>query len=394
MRVRQFELRLLAVALTVLWAAGGGVVLIAYRPGGPVDLLVGVAASLPLLVSVAAIVWPPLVRSDRGSAGIFWLGLLAGLLLIPSIASVASQVLQGGTEPLLPSLEVVYPWALALLATSLFAGFGISRQLIPEIGVGKKRLAASISFAVVATSIVGGIFAGVSLADNAALGNVPAAHSKFGPTAANLTPPQCSSPLATPKTGSLSFDLSANVDGRAVGTVNVIGSRSGSDMAWTAQVVRSDLFGQYGAVRIGSSAWAMSPGSSWAATNPTVIDGQALDLTVLSGVLSLKNRATAEDHGLEYVEGARARHCRAAIDGSTFAVSFPQVKWLVGDASLATWRGEIDFWVFGDAEVGMVSGTVNGDAQGILPHGLQATVRVKMTVTDRGAPVTISPPQT
>ena len=394
MRVRQFELRLLAVALTVLWAAGGGVVLIAYRPGGPVDLLVGVAASLPLLVSVASIVWPPLVRSDRGSAGIFWLGLLAGLLLVPSIASVASQVLQGGTEPLLPSLEVVYPWALALLATSLFAGFGISRQLIPEIGVGKKRLAASISFAVVATSIVGGIFAGVSLADNAALGNVPAAHSKFGPTAANLTPPQCSGPLATPKTGSLSFDLSANVDGRAVGTVNVIGSRSGSDMAWTAQVVRSDLFGQYGAVRIGSSAWAMSPGSSWAATNPTVIDGQALDLTVLSGVLSLKNRATAEDHGLEYVEGARARHCRAAIDGSTFAVSFPQVKWLVGDASLATWRGEIDFWVFGDAEVGMVSGTVNGDAQGILPHGLQATVRVKMTVVDRDAPVTISPPQT
>lgn len=394
MRVRQFELRLLAVALTVLWAAGGGVVLIAYRPGGPVDLLVGVAASLPLLVSVASIVWPPLVRSDRGSAGIFWLGLLAGLLLVPSIASVASQVLQGGTEPLLPSLEVVYPWALALLATSLFAGFGISRQLIPEIGVGKKRLAASISFAVVATSIVGGIFAGVSLADNAALGNVPAAHSKFGPTAANLTPPQCSSPLATPKTGSLSFDLSANVDGRAVGTVSVIGSRSGSDMAWTAQVVRSDLFGQYGAVRIGSSAWAMSPGSSWAATNPTAIDSQALDLTVLSGVLSLENRATAEDHGLEYVEGARARHCRAAIDGSTFAVSFPQVKWLVGDASLATWRGEIDFWVFGDAEVGMVSGTVNGDAQGILPHGLQATVRVKMTVVDRDAPVTISPPQT
>jgi hypothetical protein len=393
-RVRQFELRLLAVALTVLWAAGGGVVLIAYRPGGPVDLLVGVAASLPLLVSVASIVWPPLVRSDRGSAGIFWLGLLAGLLLVPSIASVASQVLQGGTEPLLPSLEVVYPWALALLATSLFAGFGISRQLIPEIGVGKKRLAASISFAVVATSIVGGIFAGVSLADNAALGNVPAAHSKFGPTAANLTPPQCSSPLATPKTGSLSFDLSANVDGRAVGTVSVIGSRSGSDMAWTAQVVRSDLFGQYGAVRIGSSAWAMSPGSSWAATNPTAIDSQALDLTVLSGVLSLENRATAEDHGLEYVEGARARHCRAAIDGSTFAVSFPQVKWLVGDASLATWRGEIDFWVFGDAEVGMVSGTVNGDAQGILPHGLQATVRVKMTVVDRDAPVTISPPQT
>jgi hypothetical protein len=393
-RVRQFELRLLAVALTVLWAAGGGVVLIAYRPGGPVDLLVGIAASLPLLVSVASIVWPPLVRSDRGSAGIFWLGLLAGLLLIPSIASVAGQVLQGGTEPLLPSLEVVYPWALALLATSLFAGFGISRQIIPEIGVGRKRLAASIAFAVVATSVIGAIFAGVSLADNAALGNVPAAHSRFGPTAANLTPPECSGPLATPKSGSLSFDLSANVDARAVGTVSLTGSRSGSDVSWTAEVVRSDLFGEYGAIRIGSAAWTISPGTGWTAAPPKAIDSQTLDLTVLAGVLSLGNRATAEDHGLEYVEGARARHCRAAIDGTTFGLSFPQVWWLVGDASLATWRGEIDFWIFGDGEVGMVSGTVNGEAQGILPHGLLATVRVKMTAVDRDAPVSISPPRT
>ena len=394
MRVRQFELRLLAVALTVLWAAGGGVVLIAYRPGGPVDLLVGVAASLPLLVSVASIVWPPLVRSDRGSAGIFWLGLLAGLLLIPSIASVAGQVLQGGTEPLLPSLEVVYPWALALLATSLFAGFGISRQIIPEIGVGRKRLASSIAFAVVATSVIGAIFAGVSLADNAALGNVPAAHSRFGPTDANLTPPECGGPLATPKSGSLSFDLSANVDARAVGTVSLTGSRSGSDVSWTAEVVRSDLFGEYGAIRLGSAAWTISPGTGWTATPPKAIDSQTLDLTVLAGVLSLGNRATAEDHGLEYVEGARARHCRAAIDGTTFGISFPQVWWLVGDASLATWRGEIDFWIFGDGEVGMVSGTVNGDAQGILAHGLLATVWVKMTAVDRDATVSISPPRT
>jgi hypothetical protein len=393
-RVRQFELRLLAVALTVLWAIGGGVVLIAYRPGGPVDVLVGVAASLPLFVSVASIVWPPLVRSDRGSAGIFWLGLLAGLLLIPSIASVAGQVVQGGTEPLLPSLEVVYPWALALLATSLFAGFGISRQIIPEIGVGRKRLAASILIAVAATSIIGAVFAGVSQADNAALSDMPAAHSRFGPTAAGLTPPECSGSLATPRTGSVSFNLSANVDTRSVGTVDLTGSRSGSDLAWTAQVVRSDLFGQYGAIRIGSSAWVMSPGTGWSTTTATAIDSQELDLNVLSGALSVENRATAEDHGLEYVEGARARHCRAAIDGATFLTSFPQVKWLVGDASLATWRGEIDFWIFGDSEVGMVSGTVNGDAQGILPHGLLATVRVKMTAVDRDSPVSISPPLT
>ena len=394
MRVRQFELRLLAVGLTVLWAAGGGVVLIAYRPGGPTDLLVGIAASLPLFVSVAAIVWPPLVRSDRGSAGVFWLGLVAGPLLIPSIAAVAAQVVQGGTQPLLPSLEVVYPWTLALLATSLFAGLGISRQVIAEVGIGKRRLAASMAFAVVATSIIGGIFAGVSLADDAALLDKPAAHSRFGPTAAELAPPDCRRSLVTPTTGSLEFDLSANVDTRAVGTVSLIGVRSRSDVSWTAQVVRRDLFGQYGAVRIGSSAWTLSPGANWAVAFPAAVDGQDLDLAVLAGVLSLENRATAEDRGLEYVEGARSRHCRVAVDGMTFAASFPQVSWLVGTASLATWRGELDYWVFGDGEVGMVSGTVNGNSQDILPHGLLATVWVKMTATDRDTTVSISPPRT
>jgi len=393
-RVREFELRLLAVALTVLWAAGGGVVLIAYRPGGPVDLLVGAAASLPMLVSVAAIVWPPLVRSDRGAAGVFWLGLVAGLLLLPSIAAVAGQIIQGGTEPLLPSLEVIYPWALALLATSLFAGLGIGRQLIPEAGIGKRRLAASIAFALAATSIIGGIFAGVSLADNAALSNMPAAHSKFGPTAANLTPPECNRALVTADTGSLEIDLWADVDGRSAGTVNLSGSRSGSDLSWSAQVVRSDLFGEYGAVRIGSSAWTLSPGKSWTVVRPGAIDRQELDVTVLADALAPANRATAEDRGLEYVDGAPARHCRVAVDGPTFAASFPQVGWLAGSTSLAAWRGELDFWVFGDGEVGMVSGTLNGNPEGILPHGLLATVWVKMTVTDRGAPVSISPPRT
>jgi hypothetical protein len=369
-------------------------VLIAYRPGGPVDLLVGVAASLPLLLSVAAIVWPPLVRSDRGAAGVFWLGLVAGLMLLPSIAAVAGQVIQGGTEPLLPSLEVIYPWAIALLATSLFAGLGIGRQFITEVGFGKRRLVASVAFALAATSIIGGIFAGVSLADNAALSNMPAAYSKFGPTAADLTPPECSHALVTAETGQLEIDLWANVDGRSAGTVTLTGSRSGSNLSWSAEVVRSDLFGEYGAVRIGSSAWTILPGGSWTLARPQAIDDQELDVTVLANGLSLDNRATAEDHGLEYVDGARARHCRVAVDGPTFAASFPQVSWLAGSASLATWRGELDFWVFGDAEVGMVSGSVNGNTQGILPHGLLATISVRMTMTDRGVPVSISPPRT
>jgi hypothetical protein len=391
-RVRQFELRLLAVALTVLWTATGGLVVVAYRPGGPVDLLVGIAASLPIVVSVAPIVWPPLVRSDRGSAGVFWLGLLAGLLLLPSLAGVIGQVLQGGAEPLLPSLEAMYPWGLALLATSLFAGLGISRRLIPEVGIGKRRLAASIVFTLAATSIISGVFAGVSLADNAALRDRPAPYSKFGPTAAHLVLPDCNRDLTAARTARLELDLWADVDTKAVGTVSLTGSRSGSDSSWTAQVVRSDLFGQYGGVRIGSSAWSLAPGSGWVATATNSLDDRVLDLTVGSAALSLENRATAENRGLEYVDGARARHCRVAVDGPTFAASFPQIQWLAGETTLSTWRGELNFWVFGDDEVGMISGSVNGPAVGILPRGLQATIEVRMTATDRDYQVTISPP--
>ena len=58
-----------------------------------------------------------------------WLGIVALLCLVPSIAGVVTQLLAFGSRTLLPSLEAAYPWLLALLATSLFSGFGIARRL-------------------------------------------------------------------------------------------------------------------------------------------------------------------------------------------------------------------------------------------------------------------------
>jgi hypothetical protein len=60
---------------------------------------------------------------------------------------------------------------------------------------------------------------------------------------------------------------------------------------------------------------------------------------------------------------------------------------------MKTWRGEIDYWVFGDGEIGLITGSVNGSAQSILPHGLQATVQIKLTATDRGLPIEILTPR-
>ena len=393
MRVRVFELRLLAVALSVLWALGGTVALIAYRPGGPVDLLVGLAALLPLPVSVAATVWPPLVRGDRASTGVFWLGLGAGLLLIPSIGGLASQVVAGGAEPLLPSFEVVYPWLLALLATSLFTGLGITRMAFPNPGAGRRRLAASIAFALLTTTAIGAVFTGVSLADNAALNDRPQTYSRFGPTSPTLTPPNCNRALTQAATSHIDLQLWGDVDGRGVGRVDLTGSRSGSDVAWTAQAgMTGSPDKQYGLIRIASSAWSEATGSGWTSVPLSTTQNELLDETVFDVALTAGNRATAEDRGFDDVEGARARHCAIAIDGQTFASSFPQIAWLTANADMAAWRGQLEYWVFGDGEVGRILGSVNGSAQGILPHGLLATMQVSMSATDRDTSVSIAPP--
>ena len=140
MRVRTFELRLIAVALVVCWTIAAGLVLLAYRPGGPFDLIVGLTAMTPIAIALAGAVWPPVARGDVAFPAIVWLGILALLCLVPSIAGVVNQLLAFGSRTLLPSLEAAYPWLVALVATSLFSGFGIARRLQGGTALRRRRL--------------------------------------------------------------------------------------------------------------------------------------------------------------------------------------------------------------------------------------------------------------
>jgi hypothetical protein len=117
-----------------------------------------------------------------------------------------------------------------------------------------------------------------------------------------------------------------------------------------------------------------------------------VDARVFETALSPGYRATAEDRGLEVLEGARARRCRVAVDGDVFAAAFPQATWLVGDADLHRWRGQLDYWVFGDGELGQVAGSASGEAVGIDPDALLAQVDVHLTATERGRDSVIYPP--
>src|SRR6187401_2120588 len=151
MRVRAFELRLIGVALVVCWSIAAGLVLLAYRPGGPLDLLVGLLALTPIAIALAGVIWPPVARGDVAFPAIVWLGILALLCLVPSITGVVNQLLAFGSRTLLPSFEAAYPWLLALFATSLFSGFGIARRLQGGTAIRRRRLVAGTTIALAVT---------------------------------------------------------------------------------------------------------------------------------------------------------------------------------------------------------------------------------------------------
>ncbi len=393
MRVRVFELRLLAGVLTVLWVVGGGLVLVAYRPGGPIDLLVGVAALAPVPVAAAALVWPPAARSGRAFALIAWLAIAAGLLLVPSIGGVLNQILARGPQTLMPSLEAVYPWIAALAATSLFTGLGVARRLLGQTALRRRRLGLGVAFAAIVTGAISVGFGGVAVANNQALQDRPAVTSRFGPTDPHLVPPACDASITAGSSARLSLELSGDVDSRSIGSVELTGVRVGSDVRWMADVATDRTLGEYGFAAIGGRAWTKDPRANWQGADPATAASQLIDVPGLAIALSPGDRAAAENLGLEFVEGARTRHCRIATAGATFMAAFPEARWLVGtDEVLHRWRGELDFWVFGDGELGRISGSVSGDVGDIQPNGLQARVAVSLLATDRDAFLPIASP--
>ncbi|HEY6058934.1 MAG TPA: hypothetical protein VIV06_12950, partial [Candidatus Limnocylindrales bacterium] len=185
MRVRQFELRLIAVTLSGLWAIAAALVLVGYRPGGPNDLLVGLVACLPVPIALGGLVWPPVARGERAYAAIVWLGLAAILILVPAVEGIVTQLLGRGPQTLVPSLEAAYPWVLALGATSTFSGLGIARRLLGVSSLRRARLLRGVFLGVVLTAAVSGLFAGVAVANDLALRDRPAIASRFGPTDAS-----------------------------------------------------------------------------------------------------------------------------------------------------------------------------------------------------------------
>ena len=71
------------------------------------------------------------------------------------------------------------------------------------------------------------------------------------------------------------------------------------------------------------------------------------------------------------------------VDGATFVAAFPEVNWFVGSDTLSHWRGELDYWIFSDGEVGLVQGSVSGEAEPLGRSGIVGTIAVTLDATDR-----------
>ena len=392
MRVRTIEIRLLGLALAALWLAAFVLVLLGYRPGGPADSIVGIAASGPLLVAIAGVIWPPAARGDRSFAAIAWLGLVAMLLLIPSEVSIVSQLTSLGPQTLLPSAEAAYPWFLALLATGCFTGFGLARMRLGEAAPRRRRLGIGALLGVAFVVLAGGPFALTAVANELALRARPAIASRFGPTDATRQLPACDAGLLPGPTATVTLLMDAEVDGKRSGQVRIEGVRNGSDVRWSGYAATSSVLGAIGLTRVAGDAWSLGPGTGWSPTTAGYASDGDLDRQLVAEALKPANRAVAEDRGIEFIEGARTRHCQVTLDGEVMARALPEVDLLLSGADLSRWRGTIDFWVFADGQLGQADGAVSGPALGLAEDALSAQIRFRLTAVDRGEPITIRRP--
>jgi hypothetical protein len=391
-RVRTIEMRLLGVVLAALWLTTFALVLVGYRPGGPTDRLVGLAALGPALVALAGVRWPPVARGIYPVIAIAWLALGAMLLLVPSIAGLVAQLTGDGPQTLLPSAEVAYPWVLALLATCLFSGLGIARRLLGETSLRRRRLVRGTVIGLGLALVTGTLFATAAIANELALADRPSIASRFGPTDPDLEPPACTETLTVSSTARVQLVMDVSIDGRYAGSAKVNGIRDGADVAWSGFAASRFTLGQHGLVRIAGTVWERQPGGHWERTTALRGDGRDLDRQLILGALQPDSRGVAEDRGLAFIEGARARHCRLALDGATLRASLPQIALLVGDTDVDGWRGYLDFWVFGDGQLGQAEGRVEGAAAGIDPDALLGNIRFRLLAFDRGRPITVSRP--
>ena len=349
----------------------------------------------PIAIALAGAIWPPVARGDVAFPAIVWLGILALLCLVPSITGVVNQLLAFGSRTLLPSLEAAYPWLLALFATSLFSGFGIARRLQGGTAMRRRRLIAGTAIAAGADAALGRRLRGRRGGQRRRAAR-PAGRRRRAsgrPTGADQ-PPACDAAADGRAVGAAQppHELPPSTSARS-GRSMLTGVRVGRDFRWLAYVATSRQLGQFGAARIGDQAWTIAPGTRWRAGRSR--DGRRRHASTSRRSRSRSPRTIGRRPRIAASRSSRARGPDAVGSRSTARSSrrrSRRSRWLVGGADLHRWRGQLDYWVFLDGQLGQVAGSINGEAAEIVPDALNGTIEVRLTATERGRDSFIYPP--
>jgi hypothetical protein len=326
--------------------------------------------------------------------------LLVGALLVLEIRIIA----QPGDQALLPSLEVAYALVLALGSLSLYAAFGISEIPARPGSRAQGRMLHATGLAVIMTASAGFLLGVAALANDLALRDQPAGPSRFGPTDPELTPPTCDTPVVLGPSAVVEVEAQAIIDGQSVGHASIQGVRDGSDESWSGSAEGDFVRARAGYARLGRDAWM---GLGAAEPSPIEVDpfgmhgtnGLTLDGPVVSLLRATDPEVVAEDLGVGLVSGARARHCRTAVNGPSALDTFLPLRWLAGGQLLTVthpleeWRGTLDWWVFTDGQLGQASVDIHGYPGEAWPtSGIAGTLSARLTALDRDIPQVVSAP--
>ena len=405
-------MRLLAVILTALWAVTAIVIASAYRPGGPVDIAVALACFVPVVIADMGVIWPPKKLPRVHRLALVWVWIGAVLFTLPVLYGVATTLADDGPRFLVPSVEAAYAGAIALWLTSFYSVVGIVHR---RRGVRPLERRASWLAAGAAAGLTIGAglaFLFVAVVNERELRVEGVASSRFGPTDPDAVPPDCDAPLSLGDDARVVITAESSLDNAKRGSAVLDGRRSGSDESWGGSWDGPDGSGRQAYLRVGRRAWLngdtddpRAPARTWREVRPNPFglsgeDGLTMDGPPYSLAALPRGEIVAEDLGLEHIEGARARHCRTFIDGTTAMDTFLPLRWLLYDGddrpegAISRWRGELDWWVFTDGELGFATVEVSGPLSEtpLDDEGVRVVLTAELSATHRDRPMDVAGP--
>jgi hypothetical protein len=405
-------MRLLAAILTALWAVTAVVIATAYRPGGPVDIAVALACFVPVVIADTGVIWPAKKLSRPHRTALVWVWIAAVLFTIPVLYGIATTLAEGGPQGLVPSVEAAYGGAIALFATSFFSVVGLVHRRHGVRPLERRASWLSAGLAAVLTVAAGLAFVFVAVVNEQGLRAEEPASSRFGPTDPELVPPFCDEPVALGPNAEVVITARSSIDTIERGTAVLEGRRGGIDESWGGSWSRPEGDGRQAYLRVGGRGWLndgsddpRAPGTSWRESGPDPFDLLGDRALTMDGpphavADAPRGEIVAEDLGLVHIEGARARHCRTFIDGGMALDTFLPLRWLLYGTSedpgeaIPRWRGELDWWVFGDGELGLATVEISG-SRAETPwdaEGIRVVLEAELSATDRHVPVDVGAP--